>query len=74
MANVTTLTISKKSKAEYDELRNKINRRFNVKYAVPMAFRQIDLFDAVVNFLKANEGEFIEYLLTPTDAAFWEAI
>jgi len=71
MKSKTTLTVTKKSKRDYDEIRKKANDAFIEKFAVPVAFKQVDFFDVVIEFIKANEDDFLDFLSNPTDSAFW---
>jgi hypothetical protein len=72
MAIATTLTVKKTTKAKYDEIREKANQAFRLEYAVPIAFKQIDFFDTIIDFILINEGRFMEFLTKPTDSAFWK--
>ena len=71
MQTITTLTVKKKAKSKYDNIRDKANKAFIDKYAVPIAFKQVDFFDILIKYIEANEDEFLEFLSNPTDASFW---
>ncbi len=70
-SSITTLTVKKTAKSKYDEIREKANKSFVEKYAINIAFKQVDFFDTLIKFIENHEDEFMDFLTNPTDASFW---
>jgi hypothetical protein len=71
MAEETTLTVLKTTKAQYDRLRKEVNSEFRQRFDITIAFRQSQFFAKVIGFILSHEDEFLDYIGKPTDESFW---
>lgn len=72
MGQITTITVTKTAKRQYEDIRGRLNDHFKEKYNIDQAYSVQSLFPKIMLFMRENAETFIEDVVEPDLGIFRE--